>query len=158
MILREIVHTCSNAHVARAALASIGGEFAKQFAAKASHRNMSAGVLAAAMVKEFSAKAPDEEWEGVDEAVRGADQPILSGLRYILAQGLRNKKDESGASEDDRPAHRTAIRVNEPDLAGRRGRDGDLDLVGPALGRFGLGHQVVVSRDASLALALTGPW
>jgi hypothetical protein len=104
MILREIVHTCSNAHVARAALASIGGEFAKQFAAKASHRNMSAGVLAAAMVKEFSAKAPDEEWEGVDEAVRGADQPILSGLRYILAQGLRNKKDESGASEDDRPA------------------------------------------------------
>jgi hypothetical protein len=104
MILREIVHTCSNAHVARAALASIGGEFAKQFAAKASHRNMSAGVLAAAMVKEFSAKAPDEEWEGVDEAVRGADQPILSGLHYILAHGLRNKKNEAGCSGEDRSA------------------------------------------------------
>jgi hypothetical protein len=104
MILREIVHTCSNAHVARAALASIGGDFAKQFAAKASHRNMSAGVLAAHMVKEFSARAPDEEWEGVDEAVRGADQPILSGLRYILTQGLRSKKDGSGCSDGDRSA------------------------------------------------------
>jgi hypothetical protein len=102
MILREIVHTCSNAHVARAALASIGGDFAKQFAAKASHRNMSAGVLAAHMVKEFSARAPDEEWEGVDEAVRGADQPILSGLRYILTRGLRSKKDGSGCSDGDR--------------------------------------------------------
>jgi hypothetical protein len=89
MILREIVHTCSNANVARAALASIGGEFAKHFAADATRRNMPAGVLAASMVKEFSVNAADEEWDGVDEAVRGADQPILSGLRYILSQGLR---------------------------------------------------------------------
>ena len=70
MILREIVHTCSNAHVARAALASIGGDFAQQFAVFASHRNISAGVLAARMVKEFSTKAADEEWDGVDEVVR----------------------------------------------------------------------------------------
>ena len=94
MILREIVHTCSNAHVARAALASIGGDFAQQFAAKASRRNMSAGVLAAHMVKEFSIKAVDEEWEGVDEAVRGADQPILSGLRYILSLKLCSEQRE----------------------------------------------------------------
>ena len=40
--------------------------------------------------------------------------------------------------------------------AGAR-RDGQLDPVGPALGRFGLGHQLVVGRDAGLALALTGP-
>src|ERR1017187_1485448 len=101
MILREIVHTCSNAHVARAALASIGGDFAAHFVATASRRNMSAGVLAARMVKEFSIKAADEEWDGVDEAVRGADQPILSGLRYILAQGLRGRKNTSGSPEDD---------------------------------------------------------
>jgi len=88
MILREIVHTCSNAHVARAALASIGGDFAIQFAADASRRNISVGALAARMVKEFSTSAADEEWGGVDEAVRGADQPILSGLRYILSHGL----------------------------------------------------------------------
>jgi hypothetical protein len=91
MILREIVHTCSNAHVARAALASIGGEFAQRFAANASRRNVPVGALAAQMVKEFSANAADEEWDGVDEAVRGADQPILSGLRYILSHSLRHK-------------------------------------------------------------------
>jgi hypothetical protein len=88
VILREIVHTCSNPHVARAALASIGGEFAARFAAKASRRNIAAGALAAQMVKDFSARAANEEWEGVDDAVRGADQPILSGLHYILSRGL----------------------------------------------------------------------
>jgi hypothetical protein len=104
MILREIVHTCSNANVARAALASIGGDFAKHFAADASRRNMPAGVLAASMVKEFSANADDEEWDGVDEAVRGADQPILSGLRYILSQGLRDRDTKSRAQDGDRGA------------------------------------------------------
>jgi hypothetical protein len=102
MILREIVHTCSNAHVARAALASIGGDFAVHFAAKASRKNMSAGMLAAHMVKEFSIKAADEEWGGVDEAVRGADQPILSGLRYILSQDMRERETPSDASVGER--------------------------------------------------------
>lgn len=101
MILREIVHTCSNAHVARAALASIGGDFAKQFALDASRRDLPVGVLAARMVKDFSTRAADEEWDGVDEAVRGADQPILSGLRYILACGLRNKSLSSSGREGD---------------------------------------------------------
>jgi hypothetical protein len=101
MILREIVHTCSNAHVARAALASIGGDFAMQFALDASRRNMPAGVLAARMVKEFSTEAADEEWDGVGEAMRGADQPILSGLRYILSYGLGDR-DKSSAREDHR--------------------------------------------------------
>ena len=104
MILREIVHTCSNPHVARAALASIGGDFAADFAAWASRRNVPAGVLAARMVKEFSIKAAEEERDGVDEAVRGADQPILSGLRYILSHGLREKNNAAGASDGDRPA------------------------------------------------------
>jgi hypothetical protein len=91
MIVREIVHTCSNAHVARAALASIGGDFARCFAAKASSKNLPAGVLAAKIVKEFARSAAEEDWDGVDEAARRADQPILSGLRYILAHGLRDK-------------------------------------------------------------------
>jgi len=95
MMLREIVHTCSNVHVARAALASIGGEFAACFADQASRTNMSAGVLAARIVREFSATAAEAEWDGVDEAVRGADQPILSGLRYILSQRLRDEQSSA---------------------------------------------------------------
>jgi hypothetical protein len=71
--LREIVRTCSNPHVARAALASIGGEFARRFAADASRRDLPSGVLAARFVSAFA---------------EGADQPILSGLLYILDRGL----------------------------------------------------------------------
>jgi hypothetical protein len=104
MILQEIVHTCSNPHVARAALASIGGDFAADFAASASRRNMPVGVLAACLVTEFSIKAAEPEWDGVDEAVRGADQPILSGLRYILSHALREKNNPAGWSGGDHPA------------------------------------------------------
>jgi hypothetical protein len=86
VIVHEIVRTCSNIHVADAALASIGGDFAAQFAAEARRRNMSAGMLAAELVKEFSNKAADEERDNVIAAARGADQPVLSGLRHILSQ------------------------------------------------------------------------
>jgi hypothetical protein len=104
MIVREIVHTCSNAHVARAALASIGGDFARCFAATASSKNLPAGVLASKIVKEFARSAGDEDWDGVDEATRSADQPILSGLRYILAQGLSDKAKPADKIEGAPPA------------------------------------------------------
>ena len=87
--LHEIVRTCSNAHVANAAVASIGGDFARRFAADASRRDLSSGVLAARLVRAFAENADDEDWEQVDEAMRGADQPILSGLRFILDRSLR---------------------------------------------------------------------
>lgn len=104
MTLREIVHTCSNPHVTSAALASIGGDFALRFAAGASRRHMAAGALAARLVREFSIHAADEELDGVDEAARGADQPILSGLRYILSRGLRDEIEDWSGNGDFRAA------------------------------------------------------
>ena len=95
MIVLEIVVTCSNPHVARAAVASIGGEFARRFAHDAARRNLSSGVFAAGLVRGFSLRAGESDWEAVDEATRGADQPILSGLRYILEHGLDKDEDES---------------------------------------------------------------
>ena len=94
MIVREIVVTCSNPHVARAAVGSIGGEFARRFADEAARRSLSSGAFAGRLVRRFSLRATDGEWDGVDDATRGADQPILSGLRYILERGLDwNEKD-----------------------------------------------------------------
>jgi hypothetical protein len=101
--LREIVRTCSNAHVARAALASIGGEFAQRFADDASRRDLPSGVLAARLVRAFAMNAGDEDWEAVSEATRGADQPILSGLRYILDRGLRGEAREENALPRETP-------------------------------------------------------
>jgi hypothetical protein len=88
MLAREIIHTCSNVHVARGALVSIGGEFATRVTEKAREMNLAADAFVANLVKDFSRRASDDEWDGVDEAARGADQPILSGLRYIVGSRL----------------------------------------------------------------------
>ncbi len=114
--LREIVRTCSNALVARAALVSIGGDFAERFAADASRRDLPSGVFAARLVRDFAIKAGDEEREGVCEATRGADQPILSGLRYILDRRLRAEEAQERRVPDETPpawaicASRAALR------------------------------------------------
>jgi hypothetical protein len=84
--LEEIIHTCSDANVACGALASIGGEFAKDFAARAFHSNLSPGMLAALIVKAFANQASSQQRDEVWRLAHGADQPILSGLRHILAQ------------------------------------------------------------------------
>jgi hypothetical protein len=94
MITREIVVTCSNPHIARAAVASIGGDFARQFSREAALRKLSSGMLASRLVSAFAHTAMERDWEGVADAVRGADTPILTGLRHILERGLETEKDE----------------------------------------------------------------
>ena len=94
MIVREILRTCSNPHVAHAAVASIGGDFARRLSRDAAKRNLTSGIFAAGLVRRFSRAAGAREWEGVDDAVRGADQPILSGLRYILENVAELDEDD----------------------------------------------------------------
>lgn len=97
MIYREIVHTCSNTEVARAAVKSIGGDFAREFVAEATRRELPSGVLAARLVREFADKADEVELQSVVAATHGSDQPILSGLRYILERGVRDYVHKGGA-------------------------------------------------------------
>jgi len=87
-LLREIVHSCSNRHVAYAALSSIGGDFAKRVVARAMLSSLAPGPFVAAIVKEFSRRAEDHEWDGLEDAMRGADQPVLIGLRHILDRSM----------------------------------------------------------------------
>ncbi len=100
MIVREIVVTCSNPHVARAAVASIGGDFARRFARDAADRNLSSGMLASRLVGDFARRAGEGDWEDVGKATRGADTPILTGLRYILERGLELGEDEDALGPD----------------------------------------------------------
>jgi hypothetical protein len=104
VIVREIVLTCSNPHVARAAVVSIGGEFARRLSHDAAKRNLSSGVFAAGLVRSFSRRARDRDWAGVEKATRGVDQPILSGLRYILERGVELDEDDSDSVEGWRAA------------------------------------------------------
>ena len=94
MIVNEIVLTCSNPHVARAAVASIGGDFEWRFSRSAASHNLSSGRFAATLVCDFARRAEDGDWEALDEATHGADMPILSGLRYILDRAIKRKADE----------------------------------------------------------------
>ena len=84
MIYREIVHSCSHSEVARAAVDSIGGEFARTFAAEAARRHLARGELAARLVSEFAQRADEVELHRVSSAAAKTDLPLLSGLRYIL--------------------------------------------------------------------------
>ncbi len=89
MIYREIVHTCSNSYVADAAVLSIGGEIARAVAADAHRHAMTRGAYAAKLVRDFAERVGDAR--GVDAAARGSEQPLLSGLRYILERGVRKR-------------------------------------------------------------------
>jgi hypothetical protein len=88
MIYREIVHTCSNSYVADAAVISIGGEIAKVLADSANRNAMTRGAYAAKLVREFASHASDGDQRGVAAAARGSEQPVLSGLLYILERGV----------------------------------------------------------------------
>lgn len=88
MIYHEIVHTCSNSHVADAAVISIGGEVAKSLADNANRHDMTRGDYAAKLVREFASRASDGDQRGVAAAARGSEVPVLSGLLYILRRGM----------------------------------------------------------------------
>jgi hypothetical protein len=88
MIYREIVHTCSNSYVADAAVISIGGDIARAVSDDANRHEMSRGAYAAKLVREFASHADAGDQRGVLAAAQGSQQPILSGLRYILARGM----------------------------------------------------------------------
>ena len=94
MNVREIVQTCSNPHVAHAAVASIGGDFARRFFRDAESRSLPSGLLAARLVQDFDRRAGVGDWAGLDRAISGSDMPILSGLRHILERSPKLRGDD----------------------------------------------------------------
>jgi hypothetical protein len=95
MIVREIVTTCSNPYVAGAALASIGGDFERGFAKDATSRSLSSGALASRLVRAFVCRADDNDWDSLVEVTRGAEMPVLTGLRYLLERAQQIEEDIS---------------------------------------------------------------
>jgi len=90
MVVDEIFRTCSNPHLARAALVSIGGDFERDFAYEAVRNHNSPGAHAALLVKAFAEAASFADRADVWNAVRGSQQPILTGFRHILSRAQRS--------------------------------------------------------------------
>jgi hypothetical protein len=88
MVVQDIVHSCSNEYVAEAALASIGGVFARRVRETACRRGVRPGALAATAVLGFRTRAKATELAALQKAVTGVDQPLLQGFRLIVESAL----------------------------------------------------------------------
>ncbi len=84
-MLEEILRSCSNAHIAGAAVASIGGAFASRARLLAGAAGMTEGAFVAREVVRFAEEATDEQRGVLTGAMHGSDQPILLGLQLIVA-------------------------------------------------------------------------
>jgi hypothetical protein len=113
MSIDEIVHTCSNESVARAAVASIGVSFVSRVKSAADLVGLSVGTFTARAVRTFAEEAPANEKRDVLRAMIRADQPILRGLEAILEREL-----EDASSLDPREWHPvTPARRSQGDAA-----------------------------------------
>ena len=88
MVIADMIHSCSNAHVAKAAVSCIGGVFAERVAAAARERGMETGGFVAVLIQDFARAADREAMQALSRHIAGADQPILQGLARVLESAL----------------------------------------------------------------------
>jgi hypothetical protein len=93
MVIADLIHSCSNAHVARAAVACVGGPFAERVADAAERNGMEVGRFVSVVVRHFARRANREALGDLNRTIAGADQPVLRGLVHVVEPAL-----ESGAS------------------------------------------------------------
>lgn len=109
-IVREIVRSCSNDHVALAAVDSIGGAFAARIEALAEREGVPTGAFASSLVTNFDQVAREKDWSALGRAAFASDQPVLAGLRHILQKQLRRRRPAAAAAVGAAP--------RSPDLRG----------------------------------------
>jgi hypothetical protein len=99
MSLRPVIGACSNEYVAGWALQSIGKELATQTRREAARQGKPPGRLVAEIVRgfarasDFAARA-NAARANAARSMRGADQPLFAGLRFILAHRALTICDE----------------------------------------------------------------
>jgi len=94
MVLREIIRSCSHPIVAEAALRSLGGATALRVASEAASVHRDSGAHVAERVRDFAAEACVSDWRALARAIRGADQPVLAGLKHILESAPKSADDQ----------------------------------------------------------------
>ena len=102
-MLNDILRACANPHVAEAAVASIGGEFATRVKLFAGAAGLNVGAYAAREVARFRADAESADMDALVAAIAGCDMPVLKGLRFVLARAFDGDRDARGGRADARP-------------------------------------------------------
>jgi hypothetical protein len=85
MALRLVIGACSNEHVASWALQSMDDELATQTRREAEYQGKPPGRFVAEIVREFERTSDFAARANAARSIRGSDQPLLAGLRSILA-------------------------------------------------------------------------
>ncbi len=83
-MLNDIFNSCSDPHVAEAAVRSLGPSFAHQVKSAARAHGETLGTYAADAVRRFGDGASPATRQALSDAIRAADQPILAGLAFML--------------------------------------------------------------------------
>ncbi len=91
MLIKELVKTCSDPHVARAAVRSLGANFYSRIEEAATKQGVEVGEFVADAVRQFRTYASEADWMELARATAGRDIPILCGLRHILEASLREE-------------------------------------------------------------------
>jgi hypothetical protein len=86
MALRLVIGACSNEHVAGWALRSMGGDLATRTRRGAARQGKPPGRFVAEIVRDFEHTSDFTARANAARSMRGADQPLLSALRFILAR------------------------------------------------------------------------
>ena len=105
MKLRALIHSCSNEQVARAALISIGGEFADRVAAEAARQGIPCGGYVAQSVRDFEHNSDLCVWAAVEQVMHSSEQPILAGLYFILHHCLAHARSADRCDSQGRVVH-----------------------------------------------------
>lgn len=90
MLIKELVNTCSDPHVARGAVRSLGAEFFVKIEALANEHGLGVGEFVADTVQHFRRCATETDWIELSRATAGRDIPILCGLKHILEKVVAN--------------------------------------------------------------------
>ena len=108
MLIADILHSCTDEGVARAAVASIGGAFAAAVRAEADRVGLGVGAFTASLVADFARHASERDWRDISAAMAGSDHPVLSGLQALAERGLchRERATRLKPGRDMRLQHR----------------------------------------------------
>ena len=91
MLVSDILRSCTHQHVAAAAVASIGGDFAAAVQRRADGEGLSVGTFTAGRVRLFSGRASERDWRIVAARMQGQDLALLSGLEVLMTRMMADE-------------------------------------------------------------------
>jgi hypothetical protein len=87
----ELFRTCSNEHVAAAAVACIGGKFKRRVTAAARRAGVPAGAYVVELLADYDRRASPNSRSFLERDMVRQDMPILAGLRHVVETVLEQE-------------------------------------------------------------------